>query len=51
MKFSFAPDHILAKKFVDKLKNYSSKFDSQVYMMRLIQKSPLVMQSTRYTPR
>lgn len=41
---------MLAKKFVEKLKHYSSKFDSQVYLMRLIQKSPLVINSTQYSP-
>ena len=50
MKYTFAADHVLAKKFVEKLKDYASKFDSQVYMMRLLQKSPLVMQSVQYGP-
>lgn len=50
MRYCFASDHVLTKKFVEKLKGYASKFDSQVYMMRLIQKSPLVVQSSQFSP-
>ena len=50
LKFCFASDRVLAEKFVAKMKQYAHKVDQSVYLLRLIQKSPLVLNSSQFTP-
>ena len=50
LKYCFASDHVLARKFVSKIKQYAGHFDKHVYLFRLIHKSPLVLASSQFSP-
>ena len=50
LKYCYASDRVLASKFVEKMKHYAGKVDQSAFLVRLIQKSPLVLNSSQFTP-